>query len=173
MPIEKIKEKIFLGDQFSKNSINADKELKMSNIYFNILNNQQEKIIYQNKNFVMTENKMGINILDSHDPSDFSNSLFAPAIKYLNEKKKDEIIYTHCQLGVSRSASTIFIFLVINNDIDNNLKFEEAIKFYVSKIYPYMKVNYGVFSFLKENYPFREIKTLAEKSWEELEKCII
>lgn len=43
MPIAKIKEKIFLGDQFSKNNINADKELKMSNIYFNILSSQQEK----------------------------------------------------------------------------------------------------------------------------------
>ncbi|SYV96547.1 Dual specificity phosphatase, catalytic domain, partial [Mycoplasma putrefaciens] len=165
MPCEKIIDNIYLGDQFSKKLVNPKKELKISNIFYNILANSDQPILYKTKNFILTENKLAINLLDSHDYRDFSDDLFAPAIKFLLENPLNEKLYTHCQLGISRSASTIFIFLVIKNVIDNNLDFQQALKKYVTEIYPFMKVNLGVYTYLKNNYPFNNLKQLAKKDW--------
>ncbi|UZK64348.1 dual specificity phosphatase, catalytic domain protein [Mycoplasma mycoides subsp. capri] len=168
MPCENIIDKIYLGDQFSKRLVNPDKELKISNVFYNILKKDTSKILYQTKNFVLTKNKLAINLLDSHDVRDFSDDLFIPAIKFLIENPNDKSLYTHCQLGISRSASTIFMFLVIKGVIDNNLSFEQALEKYVKDIYPFMKVNLGVYTYLKNNYPFYNIKSKLNTDWKDL-----
>ncbi|KNG79228.1 dual specificity protein phosphatase family protein [Mycoplasma sp. HU2014] len=167
MPCERIIDNIYLGDQFSKKLINPQKELKISNIFYNILSNSDEEILYKTKNFILTKNKLAINLLDSHDVDDFSDDLFAPAIKFLLENDTNTTLYTHCQLGISRSASTIFMFLVIKGVIDNNLTFKQALKKYVTDIYPFMKVNLGVYKYLENNYPFHNLKQLAKNDWKD------
>ncbi|WP_339020368.1 dual specificity protein phosphatase family protein [Spiroplasma endosymbiont of Atherix ibis] len=114
MAFKKILNNLYLGDQFS-NKVDANFQLKISNIYYDILLNQkEEQIEYCNKdNFVKTKTKLAINLLDSHSERDFNNILFASAIKFIEENVNKNYIYTHCQLGVSRSSSVIFVYLVI------------------------------------------------------------
>ncbi|WP_339030591.1 dual specificity protein phosphatase family protein [Spiroplasma endosymbiont of Cantharis nigra] len=169
MPFIKITNNLYLGDQFSNKLKTKHKELKISNIYYDMLKHQyanKQNTIY-NDYFVKIDDKLALNLLDSHDPSDFNDYKFALAIKFISENIENNLIYTHCQLGVSRSASTIFIYLVISKTL-NFSSFEQALNEYLTKIYPYMKVNYGVYNYLKNNFPYTKVKNLSKKTWGDL-----
>ncbi|QGS52071.1 dual specificity protein phosphatase family protein [Spiroplasma tabanidicola] len=166
MPFKNILNNIYLGDQFSLNLIDHQCELKIGDIYYNILNSKKE-YNYKNQYFILSGDKMAINMKDSHDPDDFCNDLFVPAIKFLIENSEKTNIYTHCQLGVSRSASTIFIFLVVMKVLPHD-NFKQALKKYIKDFYPYMKLNLGVYKFLENNFPFKEIANKMNTNWGDL-----
>lgn len=165
MPFAKIYKNIHLGDQFSKNKKTFELELKISNIYYKIFLKNNDKTCF-NDYFVKTNDKVCINLFDSHDANDFSDKHFIPALKFLTENV-DKQIYTHCQLGVSRSASVIFMFLVINNLLPND-NFKLALRKYVEDFYPYMKVNLGIYQYLKQNFPFSNLKVSISRDWEDI-----
>lgn len=168
MPFENIVKNLYLGDQFSNKLSIPNKEVKISNIFYDIFNEDvdQSKVIFKNKNFVLTKDKIAINLLDSHDERDFNNNIFAAAVKFISENIEKINIYTHCQLGISRSASTIFVYLVINKYIKADT-FDEALKEYITNFYAHMKMNLGVYTFLKNNFPFNEIQKISNKKWGE------
>jgi protein-tyrosine phosphatase len=162
MPFAKILDNLFLGDQFS-NQLTRAKELKIGNIFYDILLNQKtEKKIIQNETFVLTPTKLAIKMYDTHDISDFNDEMFAVAVKFIDENQPHNLIYTHCQLGLSRSASTIFIYLVVKGHIQEP-DFSTALTTFLDKFYPYMKVNFGVYSYLKKNFPFQKVKLKSQQ----------
>ncbi|ALD66339.1 protein-tyrosine phosphatase family protein [Spiroplasma cantharicola] len=169
MPFAQITKNLYLGDQFSNKLDQPNMELKISNMYYDIFkkNYSNESNVFYNDYFVKTKNKLALNLLDSHDPDDFNDYKFALAIKFINENIKDNLIYTHCQLGVSRSASTIFIYLVICKILNQN-NFEVALNEYIKKFYPYIKVNYGIYKYLKNNFPYTNVEKISKMTWGDL-----
>lgn len=169
MPNKKITENLYLGDQFS-NTTEIDHQLMISNIYYDwLLAQKEEKILFHKKDcFVKTETKLALNIYDSHSIGNDWDNIIAAAIIFIKENINKNEIYTHCQLGVSRSASIIFIYLVISKKI-NSLDFQNSLNSFLDNYYPFMKLNQGMYLFLKENFPFNNILKLLNLTWEELE----
>ncbi|ARU91008.1 putative protein-tyrosine phosphatase [Spiroplasma clarkii] len=169
MPHKKILDNLYLGDQFS-NEKKSVWQLKISNIYYEILLSREwENIEYfKNDYFVKTQIKLALNLFDSHDVANFNEVLFAAAVKFIDENILENEIYVHCQLGVSRSAAVVFAYLVIKRKIKNQ-NFSAALKEFIDNYYPFMKVNYGVYEFLKNNFPFKNIEKLAKMKWDDLQ----
>jgi predicted protein tyrosine phosphatase len=97
---------ITLGDQFSAPS-NIKKEVKISDIYYNIFS-KNSNIKLLDKDYLLLSDKVILNILDIHDVNMLSERPFIAGLKFMIENS-DSDLYVHCQLGVSRSPSLVFI----------------------------------------------------------------
>ncbi|AHB36673.1 dual specificity protein phosphatase family protein [Spiroplasma apis] len=161
MPFKKILDNLYLGDQFS-NTLKIDCEVKMSDIFYRNLC-KRENIIFKNSNVVITKDKLAANIVDCYHPTILNKHYFLFAINFIKQNIKQRRVYVHCQLGVSRSASLIFIYLVIENII-NIEDFNLALNHFIDNFYPYMKLNSGIYLYLKENFPFQELKNSLNES---------
>ncbi|AUF83216.1 dual specificity phosphatase, catalytic domain protein [Mesoplasma syrphidae] len=150
-----------LGDQFSAPS-NIAKEVKISDIYYNFFK-KNTNIIIRDKDFILLPDKIILNIVDIHDVNTLSERTFIAGLKFLIENE-DADTYVHCQLGVSRSPSLVFIYLVSQKFIKAD-NFSDAIADFIDNFYPYMKLNQGVFDFLKTKFPFVDIAKKAKQEW--------
>jgi protein-tyrosine phosphatase len=162
MPFKKIIKNLYLGDQFA-NKENILLNLKISPNFYDVFSQEKENILLRTKKYVLTKNVLALNLVDSYDPRDFDDTYFAAAVKFIKENlAKKEDLFVHCQMGLSRSPSTVFIYLVTEKIIDSQ-DFHEALNQYITNYYPYMKVNFGVYQYLKTHFPFENVKQLAEK----------
>jgi len=168
MVFKEIINNLYLGNQFA-NKNNVIKQLKVGSNFYEIVNKKNEdNLLLKNDKFVLTEDVLALNLLDSHDPMDFDDIFFAAGAKFiLTNLKKNEPVFVHCQMGVSRSPSVIFVFLVSQNIISHD-NFNDALNEFLTKYYPYMKVNLGVYSYLKKHFPFTNVKRIIEQEWGEL-----
>ncbi|WP_051418465.1 dual specificity protein phosphatase family protein [Mesoplasma seiffertii] len=152
---------LILGDQFSAPNSTV-KEVKISDIYYNIFSKNKD-IIIRDKDFLLLPDKIILNIVDIHDVNYLSERPFVAGLKFLIENEESDI-YVHCQLGVSRSPSLVFIYLVTQKFIKAD-NFSDAIVEFIDNFYPYMKLNQGVFDFLKTHFPFVDIAKKAKLEW--------
>ena len=87
-------------------------------------------------------------------------------LKFLNEKVKTETTYLACYDGISQSSALAFIYLVANKVIPL-LPFEEAIVYFLTNYYSLMKLNQGIYDFLKQHYPYTTLNELAQAKWKD------
>jgi len=156
---------LYLGNQFA-NKNRVIKQLKVgSNFYEIISKKDQAKLLLKKDKFVLTENILALNLLDSHDPTDFDDVFFAAGAKFiLTNLQKNEPVFVHCQMGVSRSPSVVFVFLVSQKIIAHD-NFKDALNEFLTIYYPYMKVNLGVYTYLKSHFPFVNVQKMINKEW--------
>ncbi|WHQ36582.1 dual specificity protein phosphatase [Spiroplasma sp. SV19] len=158
----KIIDNLYLGDQFSQPN-NIDYVLKATDISYNF--SYYDEIKYPN--FKKTPTTLILNLDDGYFIDDINKYAIIAGLKFINYNINKGKIYVHCQRGVSRSASLVFMYLVLNNKLSQD-NFFKAITLYLQNFYPNMSVNEGIYQFIFQNYPYLHFREQMNWSWETL-----
>lgn len=147
-----ISNNLYLGDQYSQPQDITCAVRATNTFYYYFKNKHRDKIIDHN-DYLLYENTIDLNLDDGFIVEEISVEAIKAAIAFLLEHEPKEKVYVHCQRGVSRSPTVVFIYLVITKQIDKPT-LSTAIEQFITKFYPNMSVNDGVYQLLEQNFPF-------------------
>lgn len=159
MAYKKIINNLYLGDRhscpkFCNYIVSAAEE---------IFNDEKPQNLKNNFFFTNNNSRLVINLLDYAPKSEVDEENLMQGLKFIDQHLKNNCVYIHCLYGVNRSASLVFIYLVIKNKLDNknfNLAFGEF-----QKIYPLISPNPGYWHYLKQNFPYINLKAGLNDNW--------
>lgn len=93
-----------------------------------------------------------LNIVDMNEELSkiYTESIIKEIMSFINSHIKNKKVLVHCDLGVSRSASVVLIYLA-KEGIINNKNFNSALHDFES-IYKSYSPSYGFYSYLDSNW---------------------
>lgn len=159
MGYKKIINNLYLGDRYSCPEF-CDYIVSAAEEIFN--DEKPEKLL---NNYFLTNNssRLVINLVDYAPAGQIDEENLIKGLKFIDKHLKANCVYVHCLYGVNRSASLVFIYLVIKNKLDNN-NFNLAFNGF-QKIYPSISPNPGYWHYLKQNFPYNNLKVGLNENW--------
>jgi predicted protein tyrosine phosphatase len=106
----------------------------------------------------VSPNKLALNLTDAFQLEEINQQAIIDGVNFLHtyHKQQEEKVYVHCEMGLSRSPSIVFIYLVQRN-ILNNDDFQSAFSDFL-EYYEYATPNRGMWIFLKTNFPYSHLQ---------------
>ncbi|WP_338982552.1 MULTISPECIES: dual specificity protein phosphatase [unclassified Spiroplasma] len=98
-----------------------------------------------------------LNLLDYPEIGTLDKKVLKAGLNFIDEHlKEEENVFVHCVWGVNRSASLVFIYLVINNHLSQD-NFHSAWKQF-KKNYSRANPNPAYWHYLNHEFPYNDLK---------------
>lgn len=101
--------------------------------------------------FIEQGNRLGLNMIDAHDPIFFDKEMIDKALEFIDQKLNEGYkVLVHCNEGRSRSASLALLYLVQRGIIKDET-FEDCEAEFL-KLYPEYLPSAGIRGFMKQHW---------------------
>ena len=91
-------------------------------------------------------NEMALNMIDAHLPKFFSDEMVNAGLEFITERLAEEPILVHCNMGLSRSPSMVFLWMFEHGFLDDEFRYAMP---QFKELYPsYCPAN-GIWQYLK------------------------
>ncbi|WP_348736822.1 hypothetical protein [Spiroplasma endosymbiont of Ammophila pubescens] len=165
MPRKHLIANLAIGNHFLI-PIDIENKVIISDIYYDLLCHDSTAIL-KKKSYLLWEHQLVLKEYNYYDVNKISKGTIIAGLKFLNAKAKLETTFLGCYDGISQTSALAFIYLVANNIIPP-LAFKKAITHFLTNHYALMKINQGIYDFLKQHYPYKKLNALTQQKWEHL-----
>lgn len=97
------------------------------------------------------DNKLILNLVDANDPRYIPKNLIDFTLEWIDNKLKEKPVMIHCNLGISRSPSIGFLYLIKYTTKFKELSLLDAVSKF-RELYPKYNPNIGLAQFIQHYY---------------------